>query len=141
MGFNIFPSLVVDILHEFDLGIFKSVLKHLLRTLHAVDPSHIHVVNDRYVLSHLYEHTTALHLSRFKAVPSFGLQSICPFPDNVTDLSHRPAWFFEDILQVWHTLPSSISNPMSKQCAMPVFDGLLPPKHNELVQTLLFRSG
>ena len=60
MGFSIFPAPVVDILHEFDLGILKSVLKHLLRILHAVDPSRIHVVNDRYVLSHLYEYTNAI---------------------------------------------------------------------------------
>ena len=31
------------------------------------------------------------------------------------------------------------SNPTPKQCAMPVFKGLLLPKHDELVQTLLFR--
>jgi hypothetical protein len=60
MGFNIFSLLVVDILHEFDLGILKSVLKYLLRILHAVNPSRIHVVNDRYVLSHLYKHTNAI---------------------------------------------------------------------------------
>jgi hypothetical protein len=80
-----------------------------------------------------------LHLGRFKAIPSFSLQSIRPFPDNIADLSHCPAWFFEDVLQVWHTPLSFISNPTPKQCAMPVFNGLLPPKHNELVQTLLFR--
>ena len=57
MGFSIFPSLVVDILHEFDLGILKSELKHLLRILYTVDPSCIHVVNDRYVMLDLYEHT------------------------------------------------------------------------------------
>ena len=60
MGFSIFLVLVVDILHEFDLGILKSVLKHLLQILHVVNPSHIHVVNDRYVLSHLYEYTNAI---------------------------------------------------------------------------------
>ena len=30
------------------------------------------------------------------------------------------------------------SNPTSKQCAIPVFKDLLPPKHDKLVQTLLF---
>ena len=57
MGFSIFSSLMVDILHEFDLGILKSELKHLLQILYAVDPSRIHVVNNRYVMLDLYEHT------------------------------------------------------------------------------------
>lgn len=57
MGFNIFPSLIVDILHKFDLGISKSVLKHLLQILFAVNSSCIHIVNNRYVLSDPYGYT------------------------------------------------------------------------------------
>ncbi|KAF8440991.1 hypothetical protein L210DRAFT_3399787, partial [Boletus edulis BED1] len=60
---------------------------------------------------------------RFAAVPPFGLDGIRCFPGNVTDTSQHPAWFFEDVLQ----------------CSMPVFEGLLPPMHNDIVQTLLFR--
>ena len=60
MGFSIFPSLVVDILHEFDLGISKSVLKHLFRIVYVVDPSHIHVVNNRYVLLDAREYTNGV---------------------------------------------------------------------------------
>ena len=30
LGFKLFPSLVVDLMHEFELGVLKSVLKHLV---------------------------------------------------------------------------------------------------------------
>ena len=41
--------LVVDILHEFELGIFKSVFRHLLRLLYAINPGMVTVLNDRCV--------------------------------------------------------------------------------------------
>ena len=47
LGFNIHPTLVVDILHEFELGVFKSILKHLLRLIYTVDPNHINMLNKR----------------------------------------------------------------------------------------------
>ncbi|KAG2037991.1 hypothetical protein BDR03DRAFT_933797 [Suillus americanus] len=38
LGFNLFPAIVVDLLHEFELGILKAVMMHLMRLLYAVDP-------------------------------------------------------------------------------------------------------
>ena len=46
-GFDIFSSLVVDLMHEFELGILKSVLKHLIRILYALDPRLVTVLNER----------------------------------------------------------------------------------------------
>ena len=34
-GFNFYPMLVVDLLHEFELGIWKAVLTHLIQILYA----------------------------------------------------------------------------------------------------------
>ena len=34
-GFNFYPMLVVDLLHEFELGVWKAVLTHLIRILYA----------------------------------------------------------------------------------------------------------
>ena len=39
LGFDFFPMLVVDFLHEFELGIWKSVFIHLLQILESVDES------------------------------------------------------------------------------------------------------
>ena len=41
--------LTVDILHEFELGIFKLVFRHLLRLLHAINPDMVVVLNDQCV--------------------------------------------------------------------------------------------
>lgn len=34
-GFDPFVMLVVDLMHEFELGVWKMIFKHLLRLLHA----------------------------------------------------------------------------------------------------------
>lgn len=47
LGCNVYRILVVDLLHEFELGVFKSVFKHLLRLLYAMDPRMIPILNDR----------------------------------------------------------------------------------------------
>ena len=35
-GFDLFRMLVVDLLHEFELGVWKSILIHLLRMLDSL---------------------------------------------------------------------------------------------------------
>jgi hypothetical protein len=42
-----FPILIVDLLHEFELGVLKSVLTHLLRIIHAVNARGIDILNER----------------------------------------------------------------------------------------------
>ena len=37
----------MDLLHEFELGVLKAVLKHLLCILYTVDPRKIEVLNKR----------------------------------------------------------------------------------------------
>lgn len=49
LGCNIYHILVVDLLHEFELGVFKSVFKHLLRLLYVIDPKTIPTLNSRWV--------------------------------------------------------------------------------------------
>lgn len=53
LGFSIFPALVVDLLHEFELGVFKAVFKHLLRILHAIDSDALMILNKRYAVFHV----------------------------------------------------------------------------------------
>ena len=58
LGFDIYRALTVDLLHEFELGIFKSVFKHLLRLLHAINPmsgtSSVATLDAQYVLCTVY---------------------------------------------------------------------------------------
>ncbi|KAF7983682.1 hypothetical protein HWV62_19591 [Athelia sp. TMB] len=80
-GFNFFLILVVDFMHEFELGIWKSLLSHLIRILHAQGGDLVLVFNER-----------------FRQVPSFGT-SIRKFPNNVSEMKKLAAHDFEDILQ------------------------------------------
>jgi hypothetical protein len=48
MGFNIFCALVVDLLHEFEIGVWKMLFIHLLRIIAAQDPGLIHQLDQRY---------------------------------------------------------------------------------------------
>ena len=45
-------------MHEFELGVLKNVLKHLIRILYVVDPSNVARLNERYV-----EHVHAINIS------------------------------------------------------------------------------
>lgn len=38
-GFDPYVMLVVDLLHEFELGIWKTIFIHLIRLLHATAPA------------------------------------------------------------------------------------------------------
>ncbi|KAG1884740.1 hypothetical protein F4604DRAFT_1574283 [Suillus subluteus] len=60
---------------------------------------------------------------RYRQVPTFGRGTIRRFHTNVSAMKHLAAHDFEDLLQ----------------CAIPVFEGLLPPEHNTIVLNLLFK--
>ena len=46
--FDIFEMLVVDIMHEFELGVWKAVLIHLIRILHSLGQDKVDIFNERY---------------------------------------------------------------------------------------------
>ncbi|KII83441.1 hypothetical protein PLICRDRAFT_79810, partial [Plicaturopsis crispa FD-325 SS-3] len=59
---------------------------------------------------------------RFRQVPTFGRDTIRRFTNNASAMKKLAGRDFEDLLQ----------------CAMPVFEGLLPAPHDAIVQDLLF---
>ncbi|PBK60412.1 hypothetical protein ARMSODRAFT_898121 [Armillaria solidipes] len=82
MVFQIFLILVVDLMHEFELGVWKALLSHLIRILNALGPSKLQEFNER-----------------FRQVPSFGRSTIRTFSHNVSEMKKLAARDFEDILQ------------------------------------------
>ncbi|KAI0028967.1 hypothetical protein K488DRAFT_7820, partial [Vararia minispora EC-137] len=74
--------LVVDLMHEFELGVWKALLLQLIRILHAVGPSAVQEFNER-----------------FRQISTFGASTIRRFAHNVSDLKKLAARDFEDILQ------------------------------------------
>ncbi|KAG6908713.1 hypothetical protein DXG01_003558, partial [Tephrocybe rancida] len=104
------PSMfVVDLLHEIELGVCKALIIHLLRILDSVDENLMHEL-DR----------------RFRAVPTFGRDTIRRFTSNASELKKMAAHNYEDLIQ----------------CMIPVFDGLLsddaPNFLNRAILRILF---
>ncbi|KAG2745189.1 hypothetical protein P692DRAFT_201868719 [Suillus brevipes Sb2] len=111
LGLDPFPMLVVDFMHECELGTWKALFTHLIRLLYALS------TKGRQLVSILD--------ARFRQVPTFGNGVIRKFSNNTSEMKRLAARDFEDILQVL--------------CAIPVFEGLFPPEHDAVVQALLFR--
>ncbi|KAJ3508461.1 hypothetical protein NMY22_g16610 [Coprinellus aureogranulatus] len=107
-GLDVHELIAVDILHEVEIGVWKSLFIHLLRILDLVDPVLINTLNHR-----------------FRAVPTFGKDTIRRFSNNVSDMKQLAARDWEDMLQ----------------CATFVFEGLLPKEHEQHVHNLLFTMG
>ncbi|TFK72816.1 hypothetical protein BDN72DRAFT_742067, partial [Pluteus cervinus] len=100
---------VVDIMHEFELGVWKTLFIHLMRLLRAVGPGETQ--------------TNELNF-RYRLVPTFGNGTIRVFPQNASDMKRRAARDYEDLLQ----------------CAIPVFQGLLPSDEDDrLLLKLLYK--
>ncbi|THH15068.1 hypothetical protein EUX98_g9523 [Antrodiella citrinella] len=78
---NFYQMFVPDLMHEFELGVWKAILIHLLRILHAEGGDNITEFN-----------------RRFRNVPSFG-DSIRRFAEDVSALKKITARDYEDILQ------------------------------------------
>ncbi|TFY50777.1 hypothetical protein EVJ58_g10894, partial [Rhodofomes roseus] len=80
LRFNHYRLLVADVMHEFELGVWKAFLIHLLRIL--------------FLLRRL-----AVFNRRFRKVPTYGSDTIRRFSNNVSDLKQMAARMYEDILQ------------------------------------------
>ncbi|KAF7317385.1 hypothetical protein HMN09_00474800 [Mycena chlorophos] len=106
--FELHRMLVVDFMHEFELGVWKNLFTHLIRLLYALPDGVSKVAElDR----------------RYRAIPTFGTDTIRRFANNASEMKKLGARDFEDLLQ----------------CAIPAFDGLFPDPHNKRILTLLFR--
>lgn len=47
LGFNMFPMFVVDLLHEFEIGVWRSLFIHLLRMLDCKEGGLLHEMDRR----------------------------------------------------------------------------------------------
>ncbi|KAI0747131.1 hypothetical protein C8Q80DRAFT_1220294 [Daedaleopsis nitida] len=96
-GFNHYSLYVPDFLHEFELGVWKSIFTHFMRLLYAAGGDKIQLFN-----------------KRFRQVPTFGRSTIRRFSTNVSDQGKLAARDYEDRLQcflpVWEALLPSVDN-------------------------------
>ncbi|KZV84874.1 hypothetical protein EXIGLDRAFT_623736 [Exidia glandulosa HHB12029] len=78
---NVFDLLVVDLLHELELGVWVALLAHLIRILHTLGDEKITELNRRYA-----------------AVAPFGRDTIRRFSDHVADMSKMTAHEYGQML-------------------------------------------
>ncbi|OBZ68473.1 hypothetical protein A0H81_11674 [Grifola frondosa] len=89
LGFDFHPMLVNDIMHEVELGVWKSVFIHLLRILDCISKDAYREL-DR----------------RFRVTPTFGRDTIRRFSSNCSELKQLAAHDYEDILQMQCSIPA-----------------------------------
>ncbi|KAF9231806.1 hypothetical protein BU15DRAFT_10800, partial [Melanogaster broomeanus] len=68
-GVNFYSLFVPDLLHEFELGVWKAIFTHLLRVLHAHGDDAIQKLN-----------------RRFRQIPTFGRGTIRRFSNNASSM-------------------------------------------------------
>ncbi|KAF7299950.1 hypothetical protein HMN09_01002900 [Mycena chlorophos] len=79
---DMYRMLAPDLMHEFELGVWKGVFVHLLRILHAHGGDPITILNKRYRL-----------------MPTFARDTIRRFTNNTSAMKKLAARDYEDILQ------------------------------------------
>jgi hypothetical protein len=93
LGFNPFPMLVIDFMHECKLGTWKALFTHLIHLLYALPggDSLVACLDYRCIihLSSVYE-TDGIQL-RFRHIPSYGNGVIRKFTDNTSEMKKLAA--------------------------------------------------
>ncbi|KAF8193727.1 hypothetical protein BJ912DRAFT_901526 [Pholiota molesta] len=81
-GFNFYDMFCPDLMHEFELGVWKMTFTHLIRLLYAQGGDGIQALNQRY-----------------RQISTFGRDTIRKFNNNVSGMKKLAARDFEDLLQ------------------------------------------
>ena len=96
-GLDFYMIFVPDLLHEFELGVWKAVFIHLMQILYAAGGDAIQTLNERYVnLRHII--SSNLFSTRYCQVPTFGWDTIWKFSNNVSSMKNLAGQDFEDLL-------------------------------------------
>jgi hypothetical protein len=90
---------VVDLMHEFELGVWKATFTHLLRILYAQGGDGIQKLNERY-FSLIFLLLFSPIRTRYREIPTFGRDTIRKFKQNASGMKKLAARDFEDLLQV-----------------------------------------
>jgi hypothetical protein len=92
--------LLVDLMHEFELGVWRALFIHLLRMLDAANNTLIQELDRRFVDLSVNPSRCSQFLQSFRQVPTFGRDSVRRFSNNVSELKRLAARDYENLLQV-----------------------------------------
>ena len=101
-GFNPYQMLIVDLMHEFELDVWKAVFTHLICILYAAGSSGslVSELDKRYMFAIFPTEKYLTSTYRFRQVPTFGVDTIRKFANNASEMKKMAARNFEDLLQV-----------------------------------------
>lgn len=101
-GFDAFRMLVVDFMHECELGTWKALFTHLIRLLYALPGGDglVAQLDNRSIICFSSLHEIDDVQLRFRNIPSYGNGVIRKFANNTSEMKKLAARDFEDILQV-----------------------------------------
>jgi len=91
-----FILFVVDLLHKFELGMWKAIFTHLLHILYAQGGNVIQILNKWWVI--ILRNFNGLTPWRYQAVSTFGCGTIWWFHKNASAMKRLAGWDFEDLL-------------------------------------------
>ncbi|KAI0629503.1 hypothetical protein C8Q77DRAFT_1065419 [Trametes polyzona] len=124
-NFNVYDLLAPDLMHEFELGVWKGIFLHLMRLLHAQGPDTVQEFNHRSIypsVQYISGDTDVVIHCRMRKMPTFGRDVIRRFWHNVASQKRLAARDYEDFLIV----------------ALSAFEGLLPIQDDHTIQDMLF---
>jgi hypothetical protein len=136
--------LLPDLMHEFELGVWRAIFIHLMRILQSLNEDLLIELDRRYVrcIKTHYAHDIRSDclLDSYREIPSFGRDTIRRFSANSSEMKKMAAHNFENLLQVCtHNYDmANCTSDVPIQCSIAVFEGLLPEPHNRAVMKLLF---
>jgi hypothetical protein len=131
--------LVVDLMHEFKLGVWKTLFIHLIRILYSAAPGGVEVgrLDERYATGSIMCCDLKAHQYRFHIIPQFN-QTIQRFSNNVSKMKKLAVQDYEDLLQV-SIFPDVLLPILTvPQCSIPAFEELLAKPHNKCLLKLLY---
>jgi hypothetical protein len=104
LGFDTFHMLVVDFMHECELGTWKALFTHLVRLLYALlgGDRLVAILDNRFVPHTCFPYSLTSDGTEniFHHVLSYGNGVIRKFSNNTSEMKRLAARDFEDVLQV-----------------------------------------
>ena len=136
-GLNFHSMFVVNLLHEFELGVWKATFMHLLQILYAQGGDSIQTLNKRLVF--IFLSLTWLTLCQgTKTSPHLAVIQFASSYTMHQQWKSRLRMILKTFSRFIMLITTFVKGTNHFQCSIPVFDGLLDPNNNIIIMDLLF---
>ncbi len=138
-GKNVYDMFVPDLLHEFELGVWKATFAHLIRLLIAVGGSTVHELDERCELAAIQYIRNLIPCQQVR-----NDQNLRQGHDSAIQwecVRHEEAGRSRLRGPAHRKSLKPLAFPVAEvavQCSIPAFEGLMPEPYNGVVLTMLF---